>query len=208
MALDRAVAQCDERLNLMRQMQAAYHDADVNVNQPALTKALRRFREEHFAFLNASYSLGDSLKCSTIRQFLRAEVNPYLATPLASFHRGLRDCLDHGGSLEYGLAMNVQWQMEITPPATFPVPDIPTAALYGIPLRVSQEGPTLGRRVMVFRNQHLEAHLAALLDAVRKQLGTKEDPSVILLAERHLEDLRQLAIRASREHRLKSSSTT
>ena len=59
----------------------AYHESDVARNPPALTRALRQFREEHFAFLNAAYSLGDTLKRAVVRPFVRSVVDPTLQSP-------------------------------------------------------------------------------------------------------------------------------
>ena len=105
------VAHCDERLGGMRREQRNYHDGDVAMNQPALTKAHRRFREEHSAFLVAGYALGDALRRAVVRPFMNAEVDPFFAGQVGAFHRELRNCIAHGEELQYGITMNIEFRL-------------------------------------------------------------------------------------------------
>jgi hypothetical protein len=204
--MEDAIAHCNQRLSSMLDAQKDYHDSDVAKNQPALTRALRRFREEHFAFLNAGYSLGDTLKRAVVRQFMRSDVEPGLQSPLFAFHRGLRDALDHGGFIEYGLTINIEMTVAILPHSTFPIPDIPTAARYGM-LKAEQEVPRLGTRYFVYQEQHLESALWATLKEVQSDLNLPLELSVMRLSQLYLDEISDLCRRAVRENRLKPETT-
>jgi len=204
--MEDAIAHCNQRLSSMLDAQKNYHDSDVAKNQPASTRALCRFREEHFAFLNAGYSLGDTLKRAVVRQFMRSDIEPVLQSPLFALHRGLRDALDHGGFIEYGLTINFEMDVTIAPNRLFPIPDIPTAATYGM-LTLEQDRPRLGTRYFVYQEQHFEGVLWDTLKEVQSDFNLPLELSVMRLSQIYLDEISDLCRRAVRENRLKQEKT-
>jgi hypothetical protein len=120
--ITKRLTQADENIGAMLREQRAYETAHKADKWEVFRRAFRRFSGEHYNFLNAGYSFGDYLKRAVIRQYLRAEVQPFLNAPLALFHRKLRDSVDHGRVLDYGRSVNVQVLGVVAPVKTFRFP--------------------------------------------------------------------------------------
>jgi hypothetical protein len=197
------VQQCDELIESMKVDQKNYNLAE---SVPVARKAQRLFREHHYAFVNAGYTVGDYLTRLVVRQFKTAEVDAHLSSPLPRFYRVLRDGLDHGGPLRFKLSYEVELNGEISVPKTFPSLDLLAAIQRGVAENIAKV--TTSPHLFSYGREHFEPEVAVLFDGARISRGLPPNESVVVIyfCELYVNGLRELLGKAEREGRLRPSA--
>ncbi|MGZ5720811.1 MAG: hypothetical protein ACXWI9_23360 [Burkholderiales bacterium] len=147
------------------------------------------------AFLNAAYSAGEYLKQSISRENLFT-VEALLKEPNIRFHRELRNTTDHSVRPEYLVTFEIHRLFGLKAPETFPHPDLRVAMSRGL-VAVEAEPPRLGKVHLTYDRNALSREDARHLDAAVADLGIKENPSVVYMAERCYERLCSFVIVAA-----------
>ena len=121
--VEQALVECYERLGNMKAGQERHCSGKQSGVESQRRRGLRKFTESHVAFLNAAYSAGDYLRQSISREHL-PDVEALLKEPNITFHRELRNTVDHSARPDYLVTFEINQVLELKTPETFPHRDL------------------------------------------------------------------------------------